>query len=113
MTETLSPLKTLFQTRDGRGSYARDSTQKYVEEQLEGLSLKFSLHDEEGALPLSWVLSDLVKDNIQKQVNEVLEDLGKPINPEEEELGKAEGDEKTTGDPLNVNHLLSYRIRSG
>jgi hypothetical protein len=113
MTETLSPLKTLFQTRDGRGSYARDSTRKYVEGQLGGLSLKFSLHDEKGALPLSWVLSDLVKDNIQKQVDEVLVDLGKPINPEEEGLEKPEGPVQKFGDPLNLEHLISYRIRSG
>ena len=98
MTETLSPLKTLFQTRDGRGSYARDSTRKYVENRLGGLSLEFSLHDEKGALPLSWVLSELVKNNIQKQVDEVFVKLGK-IKQE-------------TGDPLNMEHLIHYRIQS-
>ena len=98
MTETLSPLKTLFQTRDGRGSYARDSTRKYVENRLGGLSLEFSLHDEKGELPLSWVLSELVKDNIQKQVDEVFVKLGK-IKQE-------------TGDPLNMEHLIHYRIQS-
>ena len=98
MTETLSPLKTLFQTRDGRGSYARDSTRKYVENRLGGLSLEFSLHDEKGALPLSWALSELVKDNIQKQADEVLVNLGK-IKQE-------------PGDPLNMEHLIHYRILS-
>lgn len=98
MTETLSPLKTLFQTRDGRGSYARDSTRKYVENRLGGLSLEFSLHDEKGALPLSWVLSELVKDNIQKQADEVLINLGK-IKQE-------------PGDPLNMEHLIHYRVLS-
>lgn len=69
LTETLSPIKTLFQTRDGRGSYARESTRKYVEKRLEGIYLEFSLHDENCALPLSWVLSERVKGNIQGQVN--------------------------------------------
>jgi hypothetical protein len=98
LTETLSPLKALFQTRDGRGSYARDSTRKYVEGRLEGLSLKFLLHDEEGALPLSWVLSELVEENIQHQVDEVLVKLG-------ETTGGA-------GDPLNMEQLIRYRAGS-
>lgn len=98
MTETLSPLKTLFQARDGRGSYARDSTRKYIENRLGGLSLEFSLHDEKGAFPLSWVLSELVKDNIQKQVNEVLVNLRK-IKQE-------------PGDPLNMDHHIHYRVLS-
>ena len=98
LTEPLSPIKTLFQTRDGRGGYARDSTQKYVERQLQGLYLEFSLHDKKGALPLSWVLSELVKDNIQKQVDEVLKDLG-------ESTGKI-------GDPLNIEQLIRYRLKN-
>jgi hypothetical protein len=98
LTETLSPLKTLFQTRDGRGSYARDSTRKYVEGRLGGLSLKFLLHDEEGALPLSWVLSELVEENIQHQVDEVLV-----------KLGETTGDR---GDPLNMEQLIRYRAGS-
>jgi len=98
LTETLSPLKTLFQTRDGRGSYARDSTRKYVEGRLGGLSLKFLLHDGEGALPLSWVLSELVEANIQNQVDEVLVKLG-------ETTGEA-------GDPLNMEQLIRYRAGS-
>ena len=98
LTETLSPLKTLFQTRDGRGSYARDSTRKYVEGRLGGLSLKFLLHDGEGALPLSWVLSELVEENIQSQVDEVLVKLG-------ETTGEA-------GDPLNMEQLIRYRAGS-
>ena len=98
LTETLSPLKTLFQTRDGRGSYARDSTRKYVEGRLGGLSLNFLLNDEEGALPLSWVLSELVEDNIQNQVDEVLIKLGETT--------------QEAGDPLNIEQLIRYRAGS-
>ena len=79
--ELLSPLKTLFQTRDSRGSYARESIKKYVNEQICGVYIEFKLNDQEGVLPLSWVLSEPVKNNIQEQVNQALAGLARdPLN---------------------------------
>ena len=59
--------------------------------------MEFSLNDERGALPLSWVLSEQVRDNIQKQVDDVLKDLG-------EFTGE-------TGDPLSMEQLIHYRMQ--
>ncbi|NIQ02651.1 MAG: hypothetical protein GWM98_21680 [Nitrospinaceae bacterium] len=94
MTEIISPFKALLKTRDGRGSYSRNSIRNYIEElpaeceelpaeceelpaECEELPAGFyvplALNEKQGAIPLSWLLSDKVKNNIQSQVDDLLQ----------------------------------------
>ena len=82
LTESLSPPRTLVQTRDGRGRYAREAIRKYVEQHLCGIYLEFKLNKWQGDVPLSWALSQQVRNNIDSQVKARVGELGNPLNVE-------------------------------
>ncbi|WP_432823193.1 hypothetical protein [Trichloromonas sp.] len=84
LNELLSPVATLLNTRNARGSYSRVALRALVEQQnkqrKKGLYLSLALRDGQGPLPLGWVLSDVAKQAMQKQLGGYLEVLGDPLD---------------------------------
>ena len=81
LNEALSPVVTLLNTRNARASYSRAALRSLVERQgsYDGLYLSFALHDGQGPLPLGWVLSELAKETMQKQLRGQLDRLQDPL----------------------------------
>ncbi len=71
MTEVLSPLKTLLNTRNARGSYSRAALRDLVEDQG-GRFVHVALRGGGGPLPLGWVLSDIAKQTMQQQLQQMM-----------------------------------------
>ena len=89
MNETLSPLNTLLNTRDARGSYARATLKDHVSSlgagpgcagSRAGIYLRFGLEDGKGPLPLGWVLSDLAQETMLRQLETSLVGLEDPLD---------------------------------
>jgi hypothetical protein len=80
--ELLSPVATLLNTRNARGSYSREALRSLVEKKNmnNGLYLSFALRDGQGPLPLSWVLSDVAKQAMQNQLGDYLKTLNDPLD---------------------------------
>lgn len=83
MNEVISPLITMLNTRNARGSYARDEIKKYAEK-LNGHYLEIGLCGGKGPLPLGWTLSDTAKTNMEQQLQSYFQRLkqsGTDFNP--------------------------------
>ncbi len=82
LNELLSPVATLFSTRNARASYSRVALRSLVEQQNrnKGLYLSFALREGQGPLPLGWVLSDVAKQTMQKQLVDYLKVLDDPLD---------------------------------
>jgi hypothetical protein len=64
--EVWSPLRTLFATRGARGTYARDTAHWHLSD---AYFLRFGLcKDTEAKIPLGWVLSDVVQNEMNQQL---------------------------------------------
>ena len=79
MNEALSPIVTLLNTRDARGSYARAALRDLVERQ-DGVFLQIGLKKGEGPLPLGWALSDVAQQTMQNQLKRILDGLQDPLD---------------------------------
>lgn len=74
MNELYSPIATMLQTRNARGSYARTEIKNFVT-QKNGLYLEIGLCKSEEPLPLGWTLSNRAQRNMEKQLKDYLDDV--------------------------------------
>lgn len=78
MNELYSPIATMIQTRNARGSYARAEVKNYLDKK--GLYLEIGLCKDKGPLPLGWTLSDDAKLNMEGQLKNYLKKAEKNVN---------------------------------
>jgi predicted acylesterase/phospholipase RssA len=71
ITEVLSPLNALLQTREARGTYAEESL-RTVAAEAGGECVRLALLQRDVPLPLGWVLSDNAETEIDKQLDLIL-----------------------------------------
>ncbi|HFE48285.1 MAG TPA: hypothetical protein ENJ21_03120 [Chromatiaceae bacterium] len=70
--ELLAPVRTMIQARSARGSYARARLRDLVRERG-GLFLQLGLSDERGPTPLGWLLSEPVRNEMDRQAAQRVE----------------------------------------
>lgn len=80
MNETFSPVVTMLNTRNARGSYSRATLQNWVRNE-NGKFITFDLHEGHGPLPLSWFLSDAAIQAMLEQLKDLKFDLSNLLKP--------------------------------